>query len=79
MRKGLSMSDLKESIVIVIQPDGTHHVKIPEDETLEFSQKAYSDMMNTLTVINEPSFVLRAFLVLERIMQSISNAVFGKG
>ena len=72
------MSDLKESIVIVIEADGTHHVKLPEDDTLEFSRKAYTDMMNTLTVINEPSIVLKAFLMLERIMRSISNFVFGE-
>lgn len=74
----MNKSDLKESIVIIIQPDGTHHVKIPDDDTLEFSHKAYTSMMNTLTVINEPSFVLKTFLMLERVMQSISNFVFGK-
>lgn len=75
----LTKEDLSRSIIIVIQADGTHMVKIPEDESLEFSEKAYKDMMNTLTVINEPSFVLKTFLMLERCMLSISNFVFGKG
>lgn len=74
----MNKSELKEAIVIIIQPDGTHHIKIPEDDTLEFSHKAYTSMMNTLTVIEDPSFVLKTFLMLERVMRSISNFVFGK-
>ena len=69
----LSKDTLKESIVIVIEPDGTHHVKIPDDETLEFSRKAYNDMMNTMTVIDEPSFVLLTALYVERFIRSVSS------
>lgn len=73
----MNKENLKTSIIIIIEPDGTNHVKIPNDDTLEFSHKAYTDMVNTLTVINEPSFVLRTFLWIERQMQSLSKAIFG--
>jgi hypothetical protein len=69
----LSKHQLKESILIVIEPDGSHHVRIPEDDTLVFTRKAYNDMMNTMTVIEEPSFVLLTALYLERGMRTISN------
>ena len=75
--KKFTIDLLRESIVIVIEPDGTHHVKLPEDDHLEVSAKAYNDLMNTMTVINEPSFVLKFFLMVERVMQNISKAVFG--
>lgn len=75
--KKLSLGHLREAIVIVIEPDGTHHVKLPEDDDLEISSKAYRDLMNTMTVIKEPSFVLKFFLMVERTMQSMSKAVFG--
>ncbi len=75
--KNFTINHLKESIVIVIEPDGTHHVKLPEDDCLEVSAKAYNDLMNTMTVINEPSFVLKFFLMVERVMQNISKSVFG--
>tara|TARA_Y100001970_G_scaffold286594_1_gene409139 strand:- start:1019 stop:1264 length:246 start_codon:yes stop_codon:yes gene_type:complete len=76
--KKFTIDHLRESIVIVIEPDGTHHVKLPEDDHLEVSAKAYNDLMNTMTVINEPSFVLKFFLMVERVMQNISKAVFGQ-
>ena len=38
--KNFTINHLKESIVIVIEPDGTHHVKLPEDDCLEVSAKA---------------------------------------
>ena len=76
--KKFAIDHLKESIVIVIEPDGTHHIKLPEDDHLEVSLKAYNDLMNTMTVINEPSFVLKFFLMVERTMQNITKFVFGE-
>ena len=73
----MNKRDLQTSIIIIIEPDGTHHVKIPNDDSLEFSRKAYVNMMNTLTVIDEPSWVLRTFLWIERGMQSLSKVIFG--
>lgn len=73
----MNKRELKESIIIVISPDGSHHVRLPDDDELEFSHKAYTSMMNTMTVLDEPSFVLKAFLWLERCMQGLSKAVFG--
>lgn len=74
----MNKRDLQTSIIIIIEPDGTHHVKIPNDDSLEFSRKAYVNMMNTLTVIDEPSWVLRTFLWIERGMQSLSSMIFGQ-
>lgn len=74
----MNKQDLQTSIIIIIEPDGTHHVKIPNDDSLEFSRKAYVNMMNTLTVIDEPSWVLRTFLWIERGMQSLSSMIFGQ-
>ena len=73
----LTRKDLQQSIVIVIECDGTHHIKLPDDDELEFSSKAYNDLMNTMTVINEPSFVLKTFLWIERKFQSLSAKLFG--
>ena len=74
----MNKRDLQTSIIIIIEPDGTHHVKIPNDDSLEFSRKAYVNMMNTLTVLDEPSWVLRTFLWIERGMQSLSSMIFGQ-
>lgn len=73
----LTRKDLQESIVIVIERDGTHHVKLPNNDELEFEPKAYKAMVNTLTVLNEPSFVLKAFLWMERRVQSLNTMLFG--
>jgi hypothetical protein len=73
----ITKASLKELILIVIQPDGSHHIRLPSDDTLEFNHKAYSSMINTLTVLNEPSVVLRVMLWLERCAQRLSHAVFG--
>ena len=73
----LTKRDLQESIVIVIERDGTHHIKLPNDDNLEFDPKAYNAMVNTLTVLNEPSFVLKVFLWLERRVQALNAMLFG--
>jgi hypothetical protein len=73
----MNKNQLKESIIIVIERDGSHHVRLPDDDELEFSQKAYTSMMNTMIVLDEPSFVLKVFLWLERGMRGLSKAVFG--
>ena len=73
----MNKKQLKESIIIVIERDGSHHVRLPDDDELEFSQKAYTSMMNTMIVLDEPSFVLKVFLWLERGMRGLSRAVFG--
>ena len=73
----LTRQDLQESIVIVIQQDGTHHVKLPSNDELEFEPKAYSAMVNTLTVLDEPSFVLKTVLWVERRIQSLNAMLFG--
>ena len=78
MSDQITKQDLKDSILIVIQPDGSHHIRIPDDDQLEFNYKAYASMINTLTVLNEPSYVLRIMLWLERRMQGISRLVFGE-
>ena len=69
----LTKDDLQRSIIIVIQQDGTHMVKLPSDESLDFSPKAYTDMVNTLAVIGEPSYFILAMLWLERKMQYLSS------
>ena len=76
MSDQITKQDLKDSILIVIQPDGSHHIRIPDDNHLEFNHKAYASIINTLTVLNEPSYVLRAILWLERRMQGISRLIF---
>lgn len=73
----LTKRDLQQSIVIVIERDGTHHIKLPNDDNLEFDPKAYNAMVNTLTVLNEPSFVLKVFLWLERRVQALNAMLFG--
>ena len=73
----LTRKDLQQSIVIVIQQDGTHHVKLPNNDELEFDPKAYSAMVNTLTVLDEPSFVLKTVLWIERKIQSLNTMLFG--
>ncbi len=73
----LNRKELKESILIVIERDGSHHIRIPNDDNLEFDQKAYNAMANTLTVLDDPSFVLRTFLWIERRLQSLNVMLFG--
>jgi hypothetical protein len=73
----LTRKDLQESILIVIERDGSHHIRIPNDDNLEFDQKAYNAMANTLTVLDDPSFVLRTFLWIERRLQSLNVMLFG--
>jgi hypothetical protein len=73
----LTKRELQDSIIIVIERDGTHHIKIPNNDSLEFDRKAYNAMMNTMTVLDEPSFVLRAFLWIERRLQSLNVMIFG--
>ena len=75
----LTKKDIQQSIVIVIERDGSHHVKLPNDDDLEFDQKAYSAMVNTLTVLNEPSFVLKTVLWIERKVQALNTMLFGAG
>ena len=78
MSNTITKQDLKNSILIVIQPDGSHHIRIPDDEELEFNRKAYISMMNTLTVLNEPSYFIQVMLWLERRVQGLSQFIFGK-
>ena len=73
----LTKRDLQESIIIVIERDGTHHIKIPNNDSLEFDRKAYSAMVNTLTVLDEPSFVLKTVLWMERKIQALNAMLFG--
>jgi len=73
----LTRKDLQESILIVIEKDGSHHIKLPNNDELEFEPKAYKAMVNTLTVLDEPSFVLRAFLWVERKLQYLNVRLFG--
>lgn len=49
-------------------------IKIPNNDNLEFEKKAYNAMINTLTVIDEPSFVLKTVLWIERRIQAL-NAI----
>jgi len=63
---------MSQDILIVIEKDGSHHLLIPNDE-IEFDQKAYKAIRNTLTVLDSPSFVLRAVLWVERLVKSMVN------
>ena len=69
----MTKKELKQSIIIVIEPDGSHNICIPQDESLEFSQLAYNHVNNAMTVINEPSFVLKFFLSVERTLQKFAK------
>jgi hypothetical protein len=73
----LTKRELQESIIIIIERDGSHHVKIPNNDDLEFDRKAYNTMMNTMTVLDEPSFVLKTVLWIERKMQVLNAMLFG--
>ena len=73
----ITKKELKESIIIIIERDGSHHIKIPNNDNLEFEKKAYNAMINTLTVLDEPSFVLKTFLWIERKFQALSTMLFG--
>ena len=73
----LSKRELQDSIIIVIERDGTHHIKIPNNDSLEFDRKAYNAMINTLTVLDEPSFVLKTVLWIERKVQALNTLLFG--
>ena len=73
----LTKRELQESIIIIIERDGSHHVKIPNNDDLEFDRKAYNSMMNTMTVLDEPSFVLKTVLWIERKMQVLNAMLFG--
>ena len=73
----LTTADLRDSIIIVIERDGSHHIKLPKNDELEFDPKAYNAMINTLTVLDEPSFVLKTFLWIERKFQALSTMLFG--
>jgi hypothetical protein len=72
----LTKRELQESIVIVIERDGSHHVKFPSNDDLEFDPKAYKAMVNTLTVLDEPSFVLKTVLWVERKIQALNTMLF---
>ena len=78
MSNKLTTTDLRDSIIIVIERDGSHHIKLPNNDELEFDRKAYNAMINTLTVLDEPSFVLKTFLWIERKFQALSHMIFGK-
>lgn len=78
MTQELNKDDLKRSILIVIQPNGSHHIRIPEDDHLVFDRRAYHSMINTLTVLNEPSYVLQAVLWIERWAQRLSRCLFSR-
>ncbi len=56
-----------EDILIVINKDGSHHLLIPNN--VEFEPKAKKAVVNTLTVLDSPSFVLRAVLWVERLVK----------
>lgn len=73
MKKNISKQDLQDSIVIVIEQDGSHYFLIPNDDSIEFSRKAYNNMINAVNVIDKPSFVLLGALYLERAMRWIAN------
>jgi len=73
----LTKRELQNSIIIVIERDGTHHIKIPNNDNLEFDQKAYNAMVNTLIVLDEPSFVLKTVLWVERKVQALNTLLFG--
>ena len=73
----LTKKDLQQSIVIVIERDGTHHIKLPNNDDLEFEPKAYKAMVKTLTVLDEPSFVLKTVLWIERKVQALNTLLFG--
>lgn len=73
----ITKKELKESIIIIIERDGSHHIKIPNNDNLEFEKKAYNAMINTLTVIDEPSFVLKTVLWIERRIQALNAMLFG--
>ena len=71
--KGEIKMSFDQDILIVIEKDGSHHLLIPNNDELEFEPKAYKAMVNTLTVLDSPSFVLRAFLWVERLVKSMVN------
>lgn len=73
----LTKRDIQQSIVIIIERDGSHHIKLPSNDDLEFEPKAYNAMVNTLTVLDEPSFVLKTFLWIERRVQALDAMIFG--
>jgi hypothetical protein len=71
----MTLEEIQNSIIIIINKDGSNYVKIPSNDSLEFSQKAYADMVNTLAVIGEPSYFIRAMLWIERKLQSLSRSI----
>jgi hypothetical protein len=73
--KKMTKQDLQDSIVIVINTDGSHHVRLPADETVEFDRKAYNALVNTLLVLDQPSLILIMALYLERGMKWLSDFV----
>lgn len=76
MKKKFTKQDVRTSILIMIESDGSHHVRLPENENIEFERKAYNNLMNTLMVMDSPSFVLLGALYLERGMRWLSSLVF---
>lgn len=73
--KKMTKQDLQDSIVIVINTDGSHHVRLPEDESVEFDRKAYNALVNTLMVLDQPSLILIFALYLERGMKWVGDLV----
>ena len=76
MKKKMTKQDLQDAIVIVIETDGSHHVRLPVDETVEFERKAYNALVNTLIVLDQPSLILLMALYLERGMKWVGDLVF---
>lgn len=59
-------NDLTNSIIIVFKQDGTHFVSMPSDDNLEFNTNTVKAVANALTVLENPSLILRIVVWIEQ-------------
>lgn len=59
-------NDLTNSIVIVFKQDGTHFVSMPSDDNIEFNTNTVKAVANALTVLENPSLILRIVVWIEQ-------------
>lgn len=59
-------NDLTNSIVIVFKQDGTHFVSMPSDDNIEFNTSTVKAVANALTVLENPSLILRIVVWIEQ-------------
>jgi len=69
--------ELRNSILIIVDPDGSYAVSFPEDEDIDFSLDAANKALNATLAIDNPSIPLRIMLYLEGRMRHLSKFLFG--